>query len=108
MASSGIWRMWIASETTSAIGMYAAGEIDDPVSGFCQNAGCEDADIAVFTVKVEMAVAVLAETFRIVLPALKGEIDGRREMLLMVVFRSAQVDEKTARVRRYGMQVVDA
>lgn len=78
MASSDIWRMWVASETTATVGMNTTGEIDDPVSGFGQDAGGENADITIFAVEIEVAPTVIAEAFRIVLPAFEGKIDGRR------------------------------
>lgn len=108
MASSDIWRMCSASEATTAVGMDATGEIDDPVSGFGQDAGSENTDVTIFAIEIKVAGTVIAEKLRIVLPAFEGKIDGRRQMFFLVVFRSTQVDEKTARVGGDGMQLVDS
>lgn len=100
--------MCTVSAVTAAIGVNAAGEIDDMVTGFCQNAGGKYTNIAIFAVEVKMTVTVLVKAVGIVLPGFKGKVDGRWQVFLLIVFRGAQVNEKTARVGRENVQVIDS
>ena len=50
----------------------------------------------------------MVKLVRIVLPGFEGKVDGGWQVFLLVVFRGAQVNEKTARVGRESMQVVDS
>ncbi len=100
--------MCTASEATTAIGVDASGEIDDMVTGFGQNPGSKYADITVFAIKIKVAGSVLVKMVRIVLPGFEGKVDGGWQMFLLIVFRSTQINEKTARVGRESMQIVDS
>ena len=100
--------MRTASETAAAIGVDSSGEIGNMIPCLSQYTGGKDADIAVFAVEVKVAGTVFTKRIRIVLPGFKGEVDGGGQVFLVVIFRIAQVDEKTARVGREGVQVVDS
>lgn len=58
-ASSGIWRMSAASETTAAIGLNAAGEVYNIVPLFGQDACSENAYVAVLAVEVDVTIMIL-------------------------------------------------
>lgn len=99
--------MCTASEATTAVRVNSSGEINNMVAGFGENTGSANADVSVFAVEIEMAGTVMVEKIRRILPGFKGKIDGGRQMLFVIVFRGAQINQETAWVGREGVKVID-
>ena len=64
-----------ASETTTPVRMDASGQIGNLIAGFGKNACCQNADIAVLAIYIQMAVPIGAELFRVLLPGFKRKVD---------------------------------